>query len=45
MSKASSYMDFDFGENLEVFDKIINTDELDADKVLEIAKSTVKELI
>lgn len=36
---------FDFGENLEVFDKIINTDELDAKKVLEIAKSTVKELL
>ncbi len=36
---------FDFGENLEVFDKIINTDELDAEKVLEIAKATVKELI
>ena len=37
--------DFDFGENLEVFDKIIDTDELDAEKVLEIAKSTVKELL
>ena len=37
--------DFDFGENLEVFDKIINTDELDAEKVLEIAKKTVKELL
>jgi CMP/dCMP kinase len=36
---------FNFGENLEVFDKIIDTDELDADKVLEIAKSTVKELL
>lgn len=36
---------FDFGENLEVFDKIINTDELDAEKVLEIAKKTVKELL
>ena len=35
----------DFGENLEVFDKIIDTDELDAEKVLEIAKSTVKELL
>jgi cytidylate kinase len=36
---------FDFGEDLSVFDKIINTDELDAKKVLEIAKSTVKELL
>ena len=36
---------FDFGENLEVFDKIIDTDELDAEKVLEIAKQTVKELL
>jgi CMP/dCMP kinase len=35
---------FDFGENLNVFDKIINTDNLDAAKVLEIAKNTVKEL-
>lgn len=37
--------DFDFGENLSLFDKIIDTDELDAKKVLEIAKSTVKELL
>ena len=36
---------FDFGEDLGVFDKIINTDELDAKKVLEIAKSTVKGLL
>lgn len=36
---------FDFGENLSIFDKIIDTDELDAKKVLEIAKSTVKELL
>ncbi len=36
---------FDFGENLSVFDKIIDTDELDASKVLEIAKTTVKELL
>jgi cytidylate kinase len=36
---------FDFGEDLSVFDKIIDTDELDAKKVLEIAKSTVKELL
>lgn len=37
--------DFDFGEDLSVFDKIIDTDELDAKKVLEIAKSTVKGLL
>jgi hypothetical protein len=30
---------------LSVFDKIIDTDELDATKVLEIAKSTVKGLL
>lgn len=36
---------FNFGENLEVFDKIIYTDGLDAEKVLEIAKKTVKELL
>ena len=36
---------FDFGEDLGVFDKIIDTDELDAEKVLEIAKNTVKELL
>jgi len=35
---------FDFGENLSMFDKIIDTDELDAENVLEIAKNTVKEL-
>lgn len=37
--------DFEFGENLEIFDKIIDTDELDAEQVLEIAKSTVKKLL
>jgi cytidylate kinase len=37
--------DFDFGEDMSVFDKIIDTDELDAKKVLEIAKSTVKGLL
>jgi len=36
---------FDFGENLDVFDKIIDTDKIDADKVLEIAINTVKELL
>lgn len=36
---------FDFGEDLSVFDKIIDTDKLDAKKVLEIAKLTVKGLL
>ena len=36
---------FDFGKNLDVFDKIINTDGLDAPKVLEIAKTAVKKLL
>ena len=34
---------FEFGENLSVFDKIIETDGLNAEQVLEIAKSTVRE--
>jgi len=34
---------FKFGEDLSVFDKIIKTDNLDAEEVLEIAKSTVRE--
>ena len=34
---------FEFGEDLSVFDKIIKTDNLDAEEVLEIAKSTVRE--
>ena len=33
---------FVFGENLSVFDKIIETDDLNAEQVLEIAKSTVR---
>lgn len=33
---------FDFGEDLSVFDEIINTDELGPDKVLELAKKAVK---
>ena len=33
---------FEFGEDLSVFDKIIETDNLDAKQVLEIAKSTVR---
>ena len=34
---------FEFGEDLSVFDKIIETNNLDAKQVLEIAKSTVRE--
>ena len=34
---------FVFGEDLSVFDKIIETDGLNAEQVLEIAKSTVRE--
>lgn len=37
--------DFDFGENLSIFDKIIDTDGLSANEVLSIAKSVVKSLI
>ena len=33
---------FEFGEDLSVFDKIIETDDLDAKQVLELAKSTVR---
>ena len=33
---------FEFGEDLSVFDKIIETDDLNAEQVLEIAKSTVR---
>ena len=36
--------DFEFGSDLSVFDKIINTDGLDADQVLSIAKETVKNI-
>ena len=36
---------FDFGENLSVFDEIINTDSLGADEVLAIAKSVVRKLL
>ena len=35
---------FEFGEKLSVFDKTIETDILNADQVLESAKSTVREL-
>ena len=34
---------FEFGEDLSVFDKIIETDNLNAKQVLELAKSTVRE--
>ena len=34
---------FDFGENLSIFDKIIDTDGLDAAHVLEVAKTIVRE--
>ena len=39
-----SLYNFEFGEDLSVFDKIINTDDLNAEEVLDIAKSTVREL-
>ena len=35
---------FKFGEDLSVFDKVIETNNLDAEQVLGIAKSTVREL-
>ena len=34
---------FEFGEDLSVFDKIIETDDLNVEQVLEIAKSTVRD--
>ena len=40
-----SLYNFEFGEDLSVFDKIINTDDLNAEEVLDIAKSTVSELL
>lgn len=36
---------FNFGEDLSVFDKIINTDGLNAQQVLDIAKDVVRELL
>ena len=36
---------FEFGDDLSVFDKIIQTDGLNAEQVLNIAKSTVRELL
>ncbi len=35
---------FDFSDDLSVFDKIIETDGLDINQVLQIAKTTVSEL-
>ena len=35
---------FDFGEDLSVFDKLINTNEMDADQVIMEAKKTVQDL-
>ena len=37
--------DFDFGSDTSVFDTVINTDNLNAQQVIEIAKSTVRELL
>lgn len=36
---------FDYGEDKSVFDKVIDTNGLDADQVFEIAKSTMKKLL
>ena len=36
---------FNFGDDLSVFDKIINTDGLNAQQVLDIAKAIVRELL
>ena len=36
---------FEFGDDLSVFDKIIKTDGINADQVLEIAKLTVRDLL
>ena len=40
-----SLYNFEFGQDLSVFDKIINTDDLNAEQVLKIAKSIVRELL
>ena len=37
--------DFNFGEDTSVFDKIINTDNLSADQVIELSKETVRRLL
>ena len=36
---------FDFGEDISVFDKIIDTDNLNAEQVIELSKKTVRDLI
>ena len=36
---------FDFGEDVSVFDKIIDTDNLNAEQVIEISKETVRKLL
>ena len=36
---------FEFGEDLSVFDKIIETDDLNAEQVLEVAKLTVRKYL
>jgi cytidylate kinase len=36
---------FDFGDDISVFDKIINTDNLNADQVIEISKDAVRNLL
>ena len=36
---------FEFGDDLSVFNKIIQTDGINAEQVLEIAKSAVRELL
>ncbi|MFB5622091.1 MAG: cytidylate kinase, partial [Candidatus Nitrosomaritimum yanchengensis] len=36
---------FDFGEDISVFDKVINTDNLTAQQVIEISKETVRALL
>jgi cytidylate kinase len=37
--------DFDFGEDTSVFDLIINTDNLTAQQVIDVAKETVRKLL
>jgi cytidylate kinase len=37
--------DFNFGEDISVFDKIINTDNLSAEQVIELSKETVRILL
>jgi cytidylate kinase len=37
--------DFDFGEDISVFNKIINTDNLSAEQVIEVSKETVRALL